>query len=187
MVGTIILYVVLGLVLLLVIWFIATYNMFIRLKNGVEESFSTMDVYLKKRFDLIPNYVETVKGYAKHESETLTKVIEARNMAGKANTTEEKMKYEGQVSEMIRNLMVVVEQYPDLKANTNFLALQEQLNSLEGEIANSRKYYNALVKEFNIKVETFPSNLIAKLLKFQKKALFVVDDVTERKNVKVEF
>jgi len=187
MVGTIILYVVLGLVLLLVIWFIATYNMFIRLKNGVEESFSTMDVYLKKRFDLIPNYVETVKGYAKHESETLTKVIEARNMTGKASTTEEKMKYEGQVSEMVRNLMVVVEQYPDLKANTNFLALQEQLNSLEGEIANARKYYNALVKEFNIKVETFPSNLIAKLLKFQKKALFVVDDATERKNVKVEF
>lgn len=187
MVGTIILYVVLGLILLLVVWFIATYNMFIRLKNGVEESFSTMDVYLKKRFDLIPNYVETIKGYAKHESETLTKVVEARNMAGKATTTEEKMKYEGQVSEMVRNLMVVVEQYPDLKANSNFLALQEQLNTLEGEIANSRKYYNALVKEFNIKVEAFPSNLIAKLLKYEKKVLFVVDDVTERKNVKVEF
>ena len=150
------------------IWFIGTYNGFIQLKNKVEEAFSTMDVYLVKRYDLIPNLVETVKGYAKHESETLENVIKARNAAVSATTPAQKIESENQLSGVLTKFMALSESYPELKANTNFIDLQNQLQTMEGEIANSRKYYNGVVKQFNTKVESIPSNIVAGLCKFEK-------------------
>lgn len=174
-------------VVLIVIWAVSGYNGFIKGKNNVEEAFATMDVYLKKRYDLIPNLVETVKGYAKHESETLTKVIEARNMAAGAATVEDKLQGENMLTGSLKSLFAVAESYPDLKANTNFLDLQNQLKSLEEDIANARKYYNAVVKQFNNKCEMFPSNILAGIFHFERKPMFEVDAEEERKNVKVEF
>lgn len=171
----------------IVIAVIVMYNGFIKLKNNCEEAFATMDVYLKKRYDLIPNLVETVKGYAAHEKETLTNVIEARNMAQGAATVEEKIAGENQLQGTLKSLFAIAENYPDLKANQNFLDLQNQLKKVEEDIANSRKYYNAVVKQFNVKCEAFPSNIIAGIFKFEKKAMFEVDSAEERQNVKVSF
>jgi len=178
-----------GLIILVVLAIAAVvmYNGFIRLKNQCDEAFATMDVYLKKRYDLIPNLVETVKGYAAHEKETLQGVIEARNMAAGAATLEEKAAGEKALAGNLRGLFAIAENYPDLKANTNFLDLQNQLKVIEDDIANSRKYYNAVIKEFNTKCEVFPSNLIASIFHFEKKAMFEVDDAVERQNVKVSF
>ena len=176
-----------GIVLIIVMWVVGAYNGFVKMRNKVEEAFATMDVYLKKRYDLIPNLVETVKGYAKHESETLENVIAARNMAAGAQTTEEKVAGENALQGTLRSLFAVAEAYPDLKANSNFINLQGQLNEMEGEIANSRKFYNAIVKEFNTKVEVFPSNIVAKLFKFSRKTMFEVEDAEQRQNVKVQF
>lgn len=176
--------VILAVVVILVLWCVSIYNSLIKLKNQVEEAFSTMDVYLKKRFDLIPNIVETVKGYAKHEAETLEKVIAARNSAVSAD---DKIKAEGEIQGALKNLFAVAEAYPDLKANQNFLSLQNSLKEIENDIANSRKYYNGVVKNYNIKTELFPSSIIAGMFKFERKPLFEVSDATERENVKVEF
>ena len=182
-----ILWIVLGVVGVLAIYLVATYNGFISLRNTVEEAFSTMDVYLKKRYDLIPNLVETVKGYAKHEASTLENVINARNNAMSAQTMEDSLAAQGELQKTLGRLFALAENYPDLKANTNFMDLQNQLSVIEGEIANSRTYYNGTVKTFNIKVESFPSNIVASIFKFTRKPLYEVDDVEERKNVKVEF
>ena len=169
------------------IWAVSGYNGFIKGKNTVEEAFATMDVYLKKRYDLIPNLVETVKGYAKHESETLSRVIEARNMAAGATSVEDKVQGETMLTGTLKNLFAVAENYPDLKANSNFLDLQNQLKSLEEDIANARKYYNAVVKQFNNRCEMFPSNILAGMFHFERKPMFEVDAEEERQNVKVEF
>ena len=174
-------------ILILVIWFISGYNGFIALRNKVEEAFATMDVYLKKRYDLIPNLVETVKGYASHESKTLEACIQARNMAMNATTTEEKIQNENILQGTLKSLFALAESYPDLKANQNFMDLQAQLRQMEDEIANARKYYNAVVKTFNTKVESFPSNLIAGMFHFSRKPLFEISDSAQRENVKVEF
>ncbi|MDD4583864.1 MAG: LemA family protein [Eubacteriales bacterium] len=185
--GTVVLLIIIGIIVLLTIWVIAAYNGFIKLRNMVEEAFATMDVYLKKRYDLIPNLVETVKGYASHEASTLEKVIQARNMAASAGSMEEKIKGENMLTGALRNLFALAEAYPDLKANTNFLDLQGQLQRMEDEIANSRKYYNAIVKEYNTKTEMFPSNIIAGIFRFVRKPLFEVSDETERERVEVKF
>lgn len=169
------------------LYVMTTYNGFIKLKNGVEEAFSTMDVYLKKRYDLIPNIVETVKGYAAHEKETLEKVVAARNMAQGAGTIEEKLAGENILQGTLKSLFAVAENYPDLKANTNFMDLQNQLKVVEEDIANARKFYNGVVKQFNIKCESFPSNLIANIFHFEKQPMFEVDAPEERQNVKVSF
>ena len=153
--GSIIILIILAIIVILSIWVISAYNGFIRLRNMVEEAFSTMDVYLKKRYDLIPNLVETVKGYAKHETGTLEKVVEARNFAAGAKTIEGRIQGENMLENTLRSLFALAEAYPDLKANTNFLDLQSQLQRIEDEIANSRKYYNAIVKELNTKIESF--------------------------------
>lgn len=174
-------------IVVLVIWVITGYNGFIKSKNTVEESFATMDVYLKKRYDLIPNLVETVKGYAVHEKETLESVISARNMAQGAVTVEDKIQGENMLTGSLKSLFAVAESYPDLKANRNFLNLQEQLNGVEEDIANARKYYNAVVKIFNNKCEMFPSNILAGIFRFEKKTMFEVDSAEERQNVKVKF
>lgn len=170
---------------LLILWVIVTYNGFIRLRNKFDESFSTMDVYLKKRFDLVPNLVATVKGYAKHEVETLEKVIAARQ-SGTRSSVDEKVEDENQISTAIRQIFALSESYPELKANTNFQELQTQLADIEEDIANSRKYYNAVVKQFNTKCQTVPSNIIAKIFGFKPLPMFTIDSAEERKNVKVD-
>ena len=173
-----------------VVWWINTRNGFVRLKNRVEEAWATIDVYLKKRFDLIPNLVETVKGYAKHESETLQNVISARSAAMSAGTPEEKMKAANQLSSSLRTLFTAVsEDYPDLRANTNFLDLQGQLKTIEGELESSRRYYNGVVKTFNTKLEIFPACIVGKRMgsEYVKRSYFELDNEAERQNVKVQF
>lgn len=180
--------IVIGVIIVaLVIWLISAYNGFVTLRNKTEEAFSAMDVSLKKRYDLIPNYVETVKGYAKHESGTLEKVIAARNSAMGASNAEERIENENVLSGALRSLFAVAENYPDLKANQNFLQLQDQLQRLEEEIAGSRRYYNGVVNKFNTKTEMFPGNIIANIFGFKRKPLYEVEHVEERENVKVTF
>jgi LemA protein len=179
--------IVVVIVLILVIALIAMYNNFVRLRNRVEEAFSTMDVYMKKRFDLVPNLVETVKGYAAHERGTLDEVTSARSMIQNATTPEQRMQGESMLTNTLRSLFAVAENYPDLKANANFMDLQNQLAQLEDEIAQSRKYYNAIVREFNTATETFPSVIVAKLFRFERKPMFEVDDEAERKAPQVQF
>ena len=171
----------------IVVWLIAAYNGFVRANNNCEEAFATMDVYMKKRYDLIPNLVETVKGYAAHESNTLQKVVEARNMAQSASTVEERAQAENILSGTLKSLFAISEAYPDLKANQNFMDLQSQLQRIEDEIANSRKYYNAVVKIFNNKCQMFPSNIIANVFHYTRKPMFEVENEEERRNVKVDF
>lgn len=176
------------LAIIIALWVMAVYNALIKMRNNVDEAFSTMDVYLKKRYDLIPNLVETVKGYTKHESETLEKVISARNLAMGSTNMQEKMEGESALTREIQNLLnVVVERYPDLKANQNFIELQASLKQIETEIAHSRKYYNGAVKVYNVKREVFPSSIVARRFKFDKRELFEIEDKEERKSVKVKF
>ena len=189
-VGIIVGVIVLILVIAIISWYVNTRNDFVRLKNRVEEGMSTIDVYLKKRFDLIPNLVETVKGYAKHESETLEKVVAARNLSMGAKTAEEKMAAANGLSSSLRTLFTAVsESYPELKANTNFIDLQQQLKLIEGELESSRRYYNGVVKSFNTKLELFPANIVGKRMgeEYTKKPYFELDSAEERKNVKVSF
>lgn len=166
------------------LYVLSTYNSFISLRNKVDEAFSTMDVYLKKRFDQIPNLVATVKGYAKHEAETLERVVALRQGA---TTPDEKVEAEKQMSSALRQLLVTVEAYPDLKANTQFQELMQQLNTVEMDIANARKYYNGSVRQYNDKVQMAPSNIVANLFGFTTRPMYEVDSAEERKNVKVEF
>ena len=178
--------VVLLLVVIMVSWYINLYNRLQKLKNLVDEGWSTIDVQLKKRYDLIPNLVETVKGYAKHESGTLEAVIAARGSAMSA-TGEAKMAAENQLSGALRSIMVLQERYPDLKANTNFIDLQNQLKGIENEIASARRYYNGTVKELNTKIDVFPSNIVAKKMGLEKRSYFELDSAEERKAPQVKF
>lgn len=175
-----------GLLLITAIWFVATYNKFVSLKNGIEEAFSTMDVYLKKRYDLIPNLINITKNYAKHEKETFEKVVAARSLAMSAKTVEERVAAENAITGTLKTLFALSENYPALKADANFMKLHNSLETMEGDIANSRKYYNGVVKQFNTKRERFPSNLIAGMFKFEKRTLFEIENTEERSNVKVE-
>ena len=175
-----------GVLLILVIWVVLAYNSLVRMRITVEEAFSTMDVYMKKRYDLVPNLVETVKGYAAHEKETLENVIRMRNMAAGAGSVEERLQAENALTETLKSLFALAEAYPDLKANVNFMDLQGQLRMLEDEIANSRKYYNGTVRQYNIRRETFPSSIIAGMFHFEKKPLYEIVS-EERQNVKVQF
>ncbi len=179
--------ILLGVIVIIILWAIDTYNSFIRLRTQVEEGFSTMDVYLKKRYDLVPNLVETVKGYAKHEAETLEVVISARNSAHTSGNKDRIVQAEGELTTALKNIFALAESYPDLKANTNFIDLQNQLGALENDIANSRKYYNGTVKLYNTKIQLFPASIIAAIGHFEKIAFYEVNDSVERENVKVEF
>lgn len=170
-----------------VCWWISTYNTLIKLKNDVEEGYSAMDVFMKKRYDLIPNLVETVKGYAKHEKETLQNVMQARYSCMTADTAEERAKSENMLSGTLKSLFAVTENYPELKANSNFLELMGNLKNIETEISTSRRGYNSVVKTFNTKCEVFPANIVAKHYKFEKKVLFEITDAEERKAPKVQF
>lgn len=166
---------------------ISTYNSIIKLRNSCEEAWATIDVYLKKRYDLVPNLVETVKGYAKHESETFTKVIEARNSAMNASGSSDKIAAENQLSGCLKSLFALSENYPSLKADGQFLDLMRQLQMIETDLGQSRKYYNGVCKAFNTKIETFPSNIIAGFMKASKRTYFELENARERENVKVSF
>lgn len=180
------LFIVLAIVLILAVFICAEYNKFVRLRNRIEESFSQLDATLKKRFDLIPNLVETVKGYASHEKETLENVINARNRGMSATTLEEVDSASKSMTNALGRLFALSESYPDLKANTNFTSLQNTLNKMEDEILASRKYYNAVVKQYNTAVEVFPSNIVAKMFGYKRKGYLEIDE-KERENVKVSF
>lgn len=180
-------YIILGIVAILGLYLFICYNSFVRLSNQVDEAFSTMDVYLKKRWDLIPNIIKTVKGYAKHEKDTLKEVVELRNSITSYEelSDDKKIKTNEKMENDLTRLMALAEAYPDLKANKNFLDLQKELTKVEDEIAQSRKYYNAVVRKFNNKVEMIPSNVVAKILGYKTKTMFEATK-EERENVKAE-
>lgn len=180
-----VMYIVIGVVVVLLILVLFTYNNLVQLRNKVKEAFSTMDVYLKKRYDLIPNLVDIVKGYAQHETDTLQEVTKMRVNAqkGDLNTA---IDSEVKIGDALQSLLVVAEKYPDLKANTNFLDLQERLSKMEEEIAFSRRYYNGSVREYNNKCQMFPFNLIAGMFGFKALPMFQVESEQERKVVDVK-
>lgn len=167
---------------LIIIWAIASYNSLVKLRNKGDEAESAIDAHLKERADLIPNLVETVKGYASHEAETLENAISARNRA----SGKDRASAENEISEVLGHLFAVAESYPDLKANQNFLDLQRQLSRIEEELRNARKYFNAIVREYNDKIMVFPSSLIASAFHFTKRDYYEVDD-EDRKRVEVRF
>ncbi len=181
-------FIIIAVVVILILLVISTYNKCVRLKNQGEEAYAQIDTHLKQRYDLIPNLVETVKGYANHEQKTLTAVIEARNKAMSAGSIEEKDKADNAFAGTLKSLFALSEAYPELKANTNFTELQNQLSSLEKDILQARKYYNAVVKTFNTTIETFPTSLIVGIFggKFKKMSYLEVAN-EERQNVKVNF
>jgi LemA protein len=184
----IVLIVLLGLGAIIVFWLVGIYNGLVRLRNAVKNAWSQIDVQLKRRYDLIPNLVETVKGYAKHERETFEAVIQARQQA--INITDnvlEKAKAENMLSQTLRSLFAVAENYPDLKANQNFLALQEELTSTENKISFSRQYYNDSAMKYNNKTEMFPSNIVAGMFSFERADFFEIEAAEQREAPKVSF
>ncbi len=183
----IVLLVLLGLVALIALYAIGIYNRLVKGKNLVAEGWSGIDVQLKKRYDLIPNLVETVKGYAAHERETFESVTRARTAAQQATTVEAHQSAEKQLSGALMNLLAVAERYPDLKANTNFLELQGALAQIEGDLEKSRRYYNGTVRDQNTLIESFPSNLIANGFGFAKSAFFELENAAEKQNPQVKF
>lgn len=170
----------------ILLWIIGMYNGLIRLKNRVDEAWSDIDVQLKRRYDLIPNLISTVKGYAAHERELFEKVTEARTKAMGANTPAAKEQAENALSGTLKTLFAVAENYPELKANQNFLELQRELTDTEDKIQASRRFYNGNVRDFNTKMEVFPGNIIAGMLNFQKREFFEAD-ASEKEPVKVAF
>lgn len=178
-------YIIAAVAVVLLLYVLIVYNGLIGLRNTVKEAFSTMDVYLKKRWDLIPNIVETVKGYAKHEKDTLEGVVKLRSSAYDNLSMEDKIATNNQITAALSKLMALSENYPDLKANQNFMDLSSQLTKVEEDIANSRKYYNAVVKNLNNKIQMFPSNIIAKLFGFKEMNMFEAAEA-EKENIKIE-
>jgi LemA protein len=184
----ILLYILVGIILVALLAGIAIYNKLVRLRNTVKSSWSDIDVQCKKRYDLVPNLVETVKGYASHEKTVFEKVTQARSMAMQATSPAEMAKAENMLRDTLKSLFAVAEAYPELKANANFLQLQSQLQELENNIEYSRRYYNAVVRDYNILIESFPSNLIASQFHFKQEELFQLEvPEAERKPVKVSF
>ena len=179
--------IIIGLLALVFLYLIATYNKLVKFKTMVQEAWSSIDVMLKKRHDLIPNLVETVKGYASHEKETLNNVIEARNRAVAADSVKGQEVAENQLTRAMGGLFALAEQYPDLKANTNFLQLQNELSAIESDVEKSRRYYNGTVRENNILIDSFPSNIIANIFGFVKSVFFELDNISERGVPQVSF
>lgn len=180
-------FVLLGIVGVVVLWIIVAYNGLVRLKNRVEEAWSDIDVQLKRRYDLIPNLVNTVKGYASHESGVFEKVTEARSRAMSAGSAGDKAEAENMLSSTLKSLFAVAEAYPELKANQNFLALQQELSDTENKIQAARRFYNGNVMELNTKIETFPTNVIASMFNFAKREFFELEEEAAKQPVKVEF
>ena len=181
-----VMWVILGIVILVVLWAIGIYNGLIRLKNRVDEAWSDIDVQLKRRYDLIPNLVNTVKGYASHEKEVFEKVTEARTKAMGAQSAGDKAQAENALSQTLKSLFAVAEAYPDLKANQNFLELQRELTDTEDKVQASRRFYNGNVRDFNTKIQVFPNNIFAGMLGFSAREFFEAEG-SEKEPVKVEF
>jgi len=176
-------------IVLIVLWSIGIFNGLVRLRIRAKEAWADIDVQLKRRYDLIPNLINTVKGYATHESETFKKVTEARTKAMQAGTLAEQGKAENMLSDTLKSLFAVAENYPDLKANENFLELQRELSDTENKIQAARRFYNTNVRDLNIKIESFPSSIIANMFRFVKKEFFELDDsdTKAREPVSVKF
>ncbi len=177
------LYIIIGIIVVVILYVLIVNNSIIKYFNRVKEAFSTMDVYLKKRFDLIPNLVETVESYANYENKTLEDIIKTRNSYDNFSN-EKKIEENKKAVNEINKLIALTESYPELKANENFIKLSDQLTSIENDIANSRKYYNATVREYNNKIGIFPNNIVAKLFNHKEEKMFSVNE-NERDNVKV--
>ena len=180
-------WIILVILVLLVLWLVGMYNGLVQSKMKVENAWSQIDVQLQRRFDLIPNFVETVKGYMSHEQETLTKVTELRTSWAKASTVTDKAELDGQLSSALKTIMAVSENYPELKANQNFMQLSEELRNTENKIAFSRQFYNDTVTMYNTKLRVFPSSIIAGMFNFTPSELFKTDSDEARQNVKVDF
>ena len=180
-------YTIISIVVLIVLWFIIDYNGLVRLKNRSKEAWSDIDVQLKRRHNLIPNLVETVKGYAAHEKEVFEKVTQARSMAMSAKNMEERANAENMLTNTLKSLFAVSENYPDLKASQNFLELQNELRDTEDKIQAARRFYNANVRDLNIKIEAFPSNIVARMFNFKKMELFELEEPADREVPKVKF
>ncbi len=180
-------WIILIIVIALIIFVISMYNGLVSARIKVDNAWSQIDVQLQRRFDLIPNFVETVKGYASHETETLEKVTELRTSWTNANTISEKAELDNQLSSALKTIMAVSENYPDLKANENFAQLAEELRNTENKISFSRQFYNDTVTMYNEKLQIFPSNIIANMFHFTSRDLFTTDSDEARKNVKVDF
>lgn len=183
--GGIILIVVILVVILLI--FIGLYNSIVSLRNRVDNAWSQIDVQLRKRFDLIPNLVETVKGYAAHERETLEKVIEARQLGMNASSVKDQAQADNMISGTLKSLFAVTENYPNLKADAHFTKLMEELQGIESNIAFARQFYNDMVMQFNTRVQTFPGNIFAGMFNFKIKDYFLVEESAARESVKVQF
>ena len=179
--------IIVAIIALLIIFVISIYNSLVSLRNQVKNSWSQIDVELQRRFDLIPNLVETVKGYAKHEEAVLTKVTELRSSWANAQTVSDKANLENELSGALKSIMAVAENYPDLKANTNFINLQEELSNTENKLSISRKTYNNVTTTYNTKLEVFPNNIIASMFGFKQEDLFKVENEEAKNNVKVSF
>lgn len=178
-------YILIGIVIFLAISCLIIYNSLIKSRNLVKEAFSTMDVYLKKRWDLVPNLVEVVKGYTSYENNTLTKITELRANAYNDLTMDKKININEQLTNAISSIIAVSENYPELKASENFLNLSKSLTKIEDDIANSRKYYNGTVRIYNNKIQMFPSNIVASLFSFKEASMFEAG-IEEKNNVKVD-
>lgn len=179
--------IVILLIVLLAVFVMITYNSLVTARNNVHNAWSQIDVELQRRFDLIPNLVETVKGYMNHEESVLTKVTELRSSWGNASSISEKAKLENELTSTLGQISVVAEKYPDLKANVNFISLQEELSNTESKIASSRETYNNVTTAYNTKLELFPNNIIAGMFNFKSEELFKVDNEEAKQNVKVSF
>jgi len=182
-----IIYIIFAILIVLVFAVIQIYNSLIVLKNRVSEAWADIEVQLKRRYDLIPNIVETVKGYAAHEKETFEKVIQARNAAMSAKSVDDKAQAEGQLAGMLKNVFALAESYPDLKANQNFQHLQMELSDTENKIQAARRFYNGNVRDYNTAVETFPANIFSTTMGFGKKEFFEIENPEERKTPQVKF
>jgi len=182
-----ILYIVLIIVVVLVLWFAGSFNALVRSRNRVKESWSDIDVQLKRRHDLIPNLVETVKGYAAHEQGTFEKVIQARNAAMGAKTIGEKGQAENMLSGALKNLFALAEAYPTLRASENFSKLQDELTDTEDKIQAARRFYNSNVLVLNTRIEQFPTNIVASMFGFTKESFFELENAEEKEPVKISF
>jgi LemA protein len=180
-------WIILAIIVVLAVWLIATYNGLIRSKNQTDEAWADIDVQLKRRYDLIPNLINTVKGYAAHEAQVFEKVTMARTMALGAKNPHDRMVAENMLSETLKSLFAVAEAYPALRANENFLKLQDELADTENKIQAARRFYNGNVRDFNTKLQVFPTNLIAGVLGFKPREFFEITEATERENVQVQF
>ena len=180
-------WIILIIVAVLILWLVGVYNNLVTLRQRVKNAWSQIDVQLQRRFDLIPNLVETAKGYMAHENDVLTKVAELRTAWAGATSVAEKAQLDNQLSGALKTIMAVSENYPELKAKQNFISLQEELSNTEDKISFSRQFYNDTATMYNTKLEVVPSNIIASLFKFMPEELFKVDSDEARKNVKVDF